>query len=44
MNEVIPLDVQQVEKVSQYGHGVHRSQGAQVPHQGDHIPNVEGGN
>ena len=38
VNEEIPP---QVEQVLQYGQGV---QGAQVPPQGDDIPNVEGGN
>ena len=38
MNEEIPP---QVEQVPQDGQGV---QGAQVPPQGDDIPNVEGGN
>ena len=41
MNEDIPPQVKQVEQVPPDGQGV---QGAQVPPQGDHIPNVEGVN
>ena len=41
MNEEIPP---QVEQVLQYGQGVQGAEGNQVPPQGDHVTNVEGGN
>ena len=40
VNEKLPP---QVEQVSQGGQRVQDSQDAQVPHQGDPIPNAEGG-
>ena len=43
-DEDIPPHVEQVEKVEQVlqdGQGVQGDQGAQVPPEGDHVPNVE---
>ena len=40
VNEEVPP---QVEKVSQSGQGVQGAQNAQVPPQGDPVPNVDGG-
>ena len=41
INEEIPPQVEQAEQVPQDRQGI---QGAQVPPQGDHVPNLEGGN
>ena len=41
MNKEIPPQVEQVDKVPPHVQGV---KGSQVPPQGNHIPNVEGGN
>ena len=41
MNEDIPPKLDQFKQFPQDGKGV---RGSQVAHQGDHIPNVEGGN
>ena len=44
MNEEIPPQVQRVEQVPKDGQGLQGATGAQVPPEGDRIPNVEGGN
>ena len=43
MQEEIPFQVEQVEKVPQGGQGIQCSRDAQVPPEGDPIPNVERG-
>ena len=43
VNEEIPTKVEQVEKVPQGGQGIQCSRDAQVPPEGDPIPNVERG-
>ena len=43
VNEEVPPQVEKVEQVPQGGQGVQGAKDAQVPPQGDRIPNVEGG-